>query len=81
MLDDKWQVKYNLAKKYYEQFNNLEIPRSYKTTNGYEYDKEGINLGTWLDNQKQRFNSLSKEKKLMLLDIGLIIDLNNKKIK
>ena len=30
---------YEYAKKYYEYYGNLEVPSSFKTNNGYEYDE------------------------------------------
>ncbi len=48
---------YQLAKKYYEQFDNLDIPRSYVT-------KTGEKLGKWIANQRLSYKnrSLPKEK-------------------
>ena len=55
-LEETWNKKYALAKKYYEHYGNLEIPYNFKTTNGYEYDEKGIKLGRWICTQKQAYN-------------------------
>ncbi|MCI5967327.1 MAG: helicase associated domain-containing protein, partial [Tenericutes bacterium] len=50
-----WMDKYNLAKIYYEHYSNLEIPQTFKTVNGYEYDENGIALGTWVTTQRKAY--------------------------
>lgn len=67
-----WQNNYDLAKKYFEHYGNLQIPDKFKTSNGYEYDEKGVNLGTWLSNQKQRYlnNRMELERVTLLENIG-----------
>ena len=48
-----WEDKYELAKAYYEYHGNLEVSRDYKTTNGYEYDENGVALGHWISDQRR----------------------------
>ena len=74
-----WEAKYELAKAYYEHHGNLEIPHIFKTLNGYEYDENGINLGMWIDNQKQAFkkHKLSEEKIEMLKKITMNFEIKN----
>ncbi len=43
-----WEKKYELAKAYYDKHGDLEIPEKFKTVNGYEYDENGIELGSWI---------------------------------
>lgn len=45
-------MMYKLAKKYYEHYDNLKIPRSFKTVNGYEVDEKGYTLGAWINTQR-----------------------------
>ena len=48
-----WEECYEYAKIYYEHHGNLEVPSKFKTTNGYEYDENGImNLGNWIVRQR-----------------------------
>ena len=68
--DLQWNKNYELAKVYYEHYGNLEISKKFKTLNGYEYDETGVNLGTWLNNQRINKN-LSKERKKLLINIGM----------
>ena len=78
--DLQWNKNYELAKKYYEYHGNLEIPKNFKTLNGYEYDEVGVSLGVWLNNQRQNKN-LSVEKKELLSNIGMrFISLKEEKI-
>ncbi len=80
----KWKEKYELAKAYYEHNNNLEIPKGFRTNNGYEYDQNGINLNTWVKNQRRSYsggegNSKITEEKIRLLEeIGIIWFSQNK---
>ena len=47
---------------YYEHYGNLEIPKSFKTTNGYEYEENGIKLGQWIATQRLAFQGKNKVK-------------------
>ena len=55
-----WEKRYILAKNYYKHYGNLKIPFNFKTTDGINYDENGINLGQWIVNQK----SLKKASKI-----------------
>ena len=77
--DNIWMKKYNLAESYYEHHGNLEIPRNFKTTNGYEYDEEGVKLGSWISTQRQAYKGqgackLTEEQKKLLEKIGMVPD-------
>ena len=74
--EEEWNKKYELAKAYYEHYGNLEIPQSFKTKNGYEYDENGVALGVWIITQRQAFkgnvtNKMSKERIELLKEIGM----------
>ena len=60
--EEEWNKKYELAKAYFEYNRNLEIPRDYKTLNGYEYTEEGIALGRWIANQRQTYKGHNTQK-------------------
>ena len=78
--DVQWNKYYELAKKYYEHYGNLKIPRKFKTINGYLYDETGVNLGIWLTTQRQNKN-LSEERRNLLSNIGMrFISLKEEKI-
>lgn len=69
-LSASWEYMYSEAKKYYEENGNLEIPKRYKTENGYS-------LGSWLLTQRRIFcgtagGSLTKERIEKLNKIGMI---------
>ena len=50
-----WEEMYDLAKAYYEHHGNLEIKKTFKTNNGYEYDENGkIKLGEWVVTQRKK---------------------------
>ena len=57
-----WNKKYNLAKIYYEHYGNLKIPQTFKTTNGIDYDENGIALGTWISTHRLAYQGKSKSK-------------------
>jgi len=66
-----WEDYYELAKAYYEHHGNLEIPRRFKTNNGYEQDENGvIKLGDWIKKQRQRCLPES-ERGQLLSQIGM----------
>ncbi len=58
----KWMKNYKLANSYYVHHGNLEIPKNFKTTNGYEYDEEGVELGIWISIQRQSYKGQGKNK-------------------
>ena len=69
-LTASWDYMYEEAKKYYEQNGNLEIPKRYKTPDGYS-------LGTWILTQKRVYNGLvggilTQERIYKLNKIGMI---------
>lgn len=69
-LTASWDYMYEEAKKYYEQNGNLEIPKRYKTPDGYS-------LGIWILTQKRVYNGLvggilTQERIYKLNKIGMI---------
>ena len=77
---DTWMKKYNLAESYYEHYGNLEIPRNFKTSNGYEYDEQGIRLGNWINIQRQAYKGkgtykITEEQKELLKRIGFSLNI------
>ena len=79
--EEEWYRKYNLAKTYYEHYGNLEISANFKTSNGYDYDENGVALGMWLANQRQAFKGngkkISKEQIELLKKIGMRFETKN----
>ncbi len=66
-----WEEMYEYARIYYEHHKSLEIPRSFKTNNGFEYDEKGIvNLGIWIVYQRKTVSRESERGKL-LSQIGM----------
>lgn len=68
MIDKKWLKKYNLLKEYYKEHGNINVPQ--------KYEKNGIKLGAWLVNQRQRYkedskNKLSSEQIALLNNLGM----------
>ena len=72
--DDTWNKMYELAKKYYEHYGNLKIPQNFKTTNGYEVDEKGYNLGAWISTQRTKYknDTLSEDRIEKLEEIGMM---------
>ena len=72
-----WKEMYEYASKYYEHHGNLEVPSKFKTSNGFEYDKEGkINLGRWIESQRIKVRPESERGRL-LLSIGMRFENKN----
>jgi len=69
-----WDDWYNLVKAYYDHHGHTEIPNRFKTKNGYEYDEEGVYLGDWCKNQRNRKHTLSHEKIKKLELLGFRFD-------
>ncbi len=80
-LNEEWQNMYNLAKSYYEYYGNLNVPVRFKTTDGINYDDNGIKLGMWLNTRRGEYKkgSLSEERINLLNTIGMVWSFRNKK--
>ncbi len=65
-FEDRWEQKYQLAKEYYEQYGNLDIPATYTT-------EDGTNLGAWYRGVRDQYKSgnLSAERREKLESIGM----------
>lgn len=72
--EKEWNKRYELAKKYYEHHKNLEVPANFKTTNGYDRNENGLNLGIWISNVRRRYEKLSDEQKKKLDDLNLRLE-------
>ena len=59
-FEEEWYKKYALAKAYYEHHGDLKVPTDFKTTNGYEHDENGINLGDWIYTQRRAYKGQCK---------------------
>ena len=72
---------YELAKKYYEKYGDIDVPIDFKTKDGINYDENGKKLSIWLTTQKhkKRNNTLSVEKVTKLNEIKFQWKTNNKK--
>ncbi len=51
----KWKSTYLLAKKYYEEYGNLDVPADFITSDGITKDEKGINLGQWIKLQRSHY--------------------------
>lgn len=69
--EEKWLKYYELAKRYYEHYGNLQIPRDFITRNGISFDADGEKLGIWIGRQRIRCN-LESNHGIMLTRIGMI---------
>ena len=59
-FEEEWYKKYALAKAFYEHHGDLKVPTDFKTTNGYEHDENGINLGDWIYTQRRAYKGQCK---------------------
>ena len=68
--DNRWWSMYEEAKKYYEEFGNLNIPVNYLTSNGKK-------LSDWIIRQRRNYKlgKMPSEHKEKLDEIGFIWDL------
>lgn len=71
-LTASWDTMYELAKQYYREYGNLEVPRRYKTAGGYS-------LGHWIFTQRRVYRgevcgTLGSDRIKKLEDIGMIWD-------
>ena len=79
----KWMENYNLAKTYYEHYGNLAVPYDFKTKNGYEFDENGIALGSWICTQRTVYKGTPSHKKMsagkitLLEEIGMLFNLRD----
>jgi hypothetical protein len=80
--ENAWNKNYELAKSYFEHYGNLKIPRDFKTKNGYEYDENGLKLGSWISMQRQAYlgkgtSKITEEQIKMLKEIGMRFEIKN----
>ena len=73
----KWDRMYKLAQAYYDYHDNLDIPTSFRTVNGYKYADDGDQLGSWIHNQRNAYKNqgttiLTTERIRKLETIGMI---------
>lgn len=71
-LTASWERMYHYAALYYAEHKNLEVPRRYKTPEGYS-------LGQWVFTQRgvyngEHYGSLSEERIQKLEEIGMVWD-------
>lgn len=69
-LTASWDVMYGFAKEYYEQNGNLDVPKRYKTADGYS-------LGNWVQTQRkvrngEQYGALGEERIAKLDEIGMV---------
>ena len=74
--EDSWEVRYALAKAYYEEYGNLSIPPEYKVN--------GIWLSKWVNEQRQIYignrggKSLTDSQVKRLNEIGMVWENSNR---
>lgn len=78
-IEEQWKKMYELAKIYYNHYENLLIPNSFKTTNGYEFDENGVRLGAWVRSQREAFQGkgttvLNESRIDLLKKIGMVFE-------
>lgn len=71
-LSASWDTMYRFALRYFEEHGNLEIPRNYKTSEGYS-------LGNWIFTQRkiyrgETYGTLGKDRIEKLEAIGMVWD-------
>lgn len=76
-MHTSFNIYYGLAKKYYEHYGNLSVPRNFKTLDGITYDEHGYALGLWVFNQRLYYKKHPEkaERRELLDEIGMIYDL------
>lgn len=84
--DSNWEYMYSLAEKYYQANHHLRVHSSFKTFNGITFDDKGVNLGSWIANQRLAYLQtsiayapLEKDKVEKLNAIGMVWDLTTDK--
>ena len=77
VIDNNWNKKYELAKKYYERHGNTNIPLEFNTLDGITYNKNGIKLGSWVAINRTLYKKkeLNENQIKLLDDIDFVIDL------
>lgn len=77
--DYNWKKMYKFAQIYYEYYGNLNISIEFKTLNGHEFAENGLQLGNWIYEQRKKFDELTDDKKLLLEQIGFILNVKDYK--
>ena len=79
--EGKWEKMYGLAKEYYCHYFNLKVSITFKTSDGYTYDANGENLGSWISAQKTSYRNgkLSEIRRKKLELIGMVFEVSKNK--
>ncbi len=75
----KWMSKYNLAKKFFEKYGNLKIPKDFITKDGITPSTDGVKLGSWIImhraiNKGTKKGILTDKQRSLLDEIHMIWD-------
>lgn len=62
-IEDPWEIRYKLAKEYYDEHGNIDLPQKYVVNNVW--------LGKWLYMQRKNKNHLTLKQIQKLNDIGI----------
>ena len=74
VINESWDKKYELLKKYKEKFGNVDVPAT--------YELDGIKLGYWLNTQRRAYkgfdaHKITKEQIAKLNELGIKWDVIN----
>jgi len=78
LIPTTWEEMYSLAKNYYDEYGDLEVPISFRTKNGITQDNDGKNLGIWVRTQRDfdKKGCLLEERKRLLELIDMRFEAN-----
>lgn len=62
---DPWEMRYELAKQYYEKYGCLDMPQDYVTD-------DGVWLGKWIYLQRYAYHNLTAEQREKLNGLGML---------
>ena len=77
-MHTSFNIYYGLAKKYFEHYGNLSVPRNFKTLDGITYDEHGYALGKWIPSIRHYYKNHDgiEERRDLLQAIGMVFDLH-----
>lgn len=87
--EEQWMKKYELVKAFVKHYGHCNIPIKFTTSNGIDFDPNGIKIGVWLESQSRTIRDieagkptprvLNEERRKLLEEIKVPVSMKDEK--